>query len=100
MLKIKQQKWRMGVRLLLRAGFVGGVWFVLFGVLLGLSRGVGSEDGSLLLFCRICRDYGAGDVIVMSDGSVVEYGDSVSGVMVGKMIAKLSVRGFGREVSE
>lgn len=103
MLKIKQQKWRRGVRLLLKAGFVAGVCFLLFGVWFGLSRGAGAEDGSLLVFCRVCRDFDAGDAMLMANGEVIEYGgdgDDGDGVVVGKVIAKLSVRGFKYEVSE
>ena len=100
MLRIKQKRWRMGVRLLFKTVSVGSVLFAMFGVIFGLSKGVDGDDGSLLLFCRVCRDYSAGDVMLMQDGRTVEYGENEGGVVAGKVIAKLSVRGFTSEVSE
>lgn len=100
MLKIKQKYWRRGVRLILKMIFVVVVLFVLYGVVFGVSRGVGANDGSLLLFCRVCREYGAGDVVVVANGEAVEYEDNNEDEVIGKMIAKLTVRGFESELNK
>lgn len=94
MLKIKEQKWRGWVRLLLKGAFIAWTGYVLFGILFGVMRGYGNADGDLLLFCRVCRDYGAGDVLLMMDGETFAYGDDYSGEIRGKVIAELSIRGF------
>ena len=100
MLKIKQKYWRRGVRLILKMIFVVVVLSVLYGVVFGVSRGVGVNDGSLLLFCRVCREYGAGDVVVVANGEAVEYEDSNGDEVIGKMIAKLTIRGFESELNK
>ena len=80
--------------------FVSGSIYLLFGVLFGVARGVGASDGKMLLYCRICRQYVAGDVLLMSDGRCVEYGNGDGGIVAGKIIAQLGVRNFTYEISE
>lgn len=94
MLKIKQNKWRGWGRLFLKIGALIGIFYVLFGVLFGVARCRGEMDGDLALYCRICREYEIGDAILLADNTVVEYGETDGGVVAGKVIAKLSVRGF------
>ena len=91
MLKIKQKYWRRGVRLILKMIFVVVVLFVLYGVVFGVSRGVGAN---------VCREYGAGDVVVVTNGEAVEYEDNNGDEVIGKMIAKLTVRGFESELNK
>lgn len=97
MLKIKQKIGRSWARLSLKICFIVAVFYVLFGLLFGLKIGAGNSDGSLVMFCRICRDYAAGDVIVMEDGELREYGEGSGGLVAGKIIASLRVRGFYNE---
>ena len=94
MLKIKEQKWRGWVRLLLKVAFVALTAYVLFGIMFGVTRGNGNADGDLLLFCRVCRDYEVGDMLLMMNGETRIYGDDYSGEIRGKVMAELSVRGF------
>ena len=42
----------------------------------------------------------AGDVLLMSDGRCVEYGNGGGGMVAGKIIAQLGVRNFTYEISE
>ena len=100
MLKIKRRAWRGWARLGVKALFIAGMTYALFGVLFGISRGVGVADGSLLFYCRICKEYMAGDVLLMNDGRCVEYESGDGGLVAGKIIAQLSVRRFAYEVSE
>ena len=100
MLKIKQKKGRGWGRLFSKICVLMALFFLLFGVLFGLTRGSGLFDGDLVLFCRVCKDFAIGDALLMSDGSIMEYGDVDGGLVVGKVIAKLSVRGFIHETCE
>ena len=100
MLKIKQKRGRAWARLLLRIGFTSAVFYMMFGVLFGITMGTGGEDGNVVMFCRVCRDYAAGDLLVMRDGELVEYGDGHGGLVAGKAIASLRIRGFSNENDE
>ena len=53
-----------------------------------------------MLFCRVCREYSAGDVVVVANGEAVEYEDNDGDEVIGKMIAKLTVRGFESELNK
>lgn len=100
MLKIKQNGWREWGRLAAKLGLACGIYYLVFGVLFGLSVGVGRQDGSLLFFCRLCNRYGAGDAVLLKDGELTEYSDGLDGMVAGKVIAALRVRGFYDEGSE
>ena len=70
-------------------------FYLMFGVLFGIKIGKGNSDGSIVMFCRICSNYAAGDLLVMRDGELMEYGDNDNNKMVaGKVIASLRIRGF------
>ncbi len=77
---------------MMRLVFVGGVMYLLFGVCFGWARGVGEADGDLFFFCRLCRDYGADDVLLMKDGEVRGYGNGQGGLVAGKILAKIKIR--------
>ena len=100
MLKIKANRRREWARLFLKISIFCGLLYVLFGVLFGVARCAGELDGDLALYCRVCNDYSDSDMIVMKDGSVVGYGEMNGGLVAGKMIARLSVRGFNDARSE
>lgn len=100
MLKIKRKKWRGWGRLFLKSGLIACVFYILFGVLFGVTRCVGEMDGDLVLFCRICKEYRIGDVMLMDNGVVSEFGQERGGTILGKVIARLSVRGFIDEGGE
>ncbi|MBP5656162.1 hypothetical protein J6X15_01090, partial [Candidatus Saccharibacteria bacterium] len=99
---IKRKKWRGWGRLFLKSGLIACVFYILFGVLFGVTRCVGEMDGDLVLFCRICKEYRIGDVMLMDDGVVSKFGQEKErgGTILGKVIARLSVRGFMDESSE
>ncbi|MCR4753303.1 MAG: hypothetical protein K5837_02690 [Candidatus Saccharibacteria bacterium] len=100
MLKIRSEAWRGWARLATKALFVSGSIYLVFGVLFGVARGVGASDGKIILYCRVCGRYVAGDVLLMSDGRCVEYGNGDGGMVAGKVIAQLGVRNFTYEISE
>ena len=100
MLKIRKRAWRGWARLGEKAIFIVGMLYLLFGVVFGVSRGVGAADGGVILFCRVCRRYVAGDILLMSDGRSIEYGDGNGGLVAGKIIAQLNIRNFRHEIDE
>lgn len=100
MLKIKQKKGREWARLFLKSCASVGIYYLMFGLLFGLARGVDAQDGDLMLFCRVCKNYVAGDTLLMTDGRMMEYEKVDGGLVAGKVIAILSVRGFVDETSE
>jgi len=97
MLKIKQKRGRAWARLFLKTCLVTAIFYLVFGVLFGVKLGVGNSDGSIVMFCRVCRDYAAGDSLVMQNGELIEYGDEHGGLVAGKVIASLRIRGFNSE---
>lgn len=94
MLKIKPNRRREWARLFLKTALLCGLLYLLFGILFGVARCVGRLDGDLILYCRVCREYSSNDLIVMKTGDVVEYDEIDGGLVAGKVIARLSVRGF------
>jgi len=94
MLKIKQKKWRGWARLFGKFCLVVCAYYVMFGVLFGVARGVGAQDGGLVVFCRMCKGYSEGDAVLIESGELAEFGDLNGGVVAGKVVAIISVRGF------
>ncbi len=98
MLKIKRRKGREWARLFLKALFAVNIFYVMFGVVFGIERGVGKIDGDLVLFCRVCRNYGTNDLLLMDSGDAVMYDNAKDGIVKGKIIARVCVRGLAHEV--
>ena len=53
-----------------------------------------------MLFYRLSNDYNAGDVLMMEDGDLARVGDGTAGIVLGKIIARLSVRNFDGDITD
>ncbi len=96
-MKIRRNAWRGWVRLGFKMVAVIGFLYGLFGLWFGVERVRDNEimhEGDLVLFCRIGNHYGAGDLLVLEDGSLLRVGDVSNKRVLGKVVARLSVRNF------
>ena len=96
-MKIRRNAWRGWARLGVKLVVVAGLAYLMFGCWYGVGRVSGGEilsDGDLVLFFRLTKDYQAGDVLMMADGSAARVGEAREGKVLGKIIARLSVRNF------
>lgn len=99
-MKIRRNAWRGWVRLGFKAAIVAGVLYVLFGLWFGVWRINSNEimhEGDLVLFCRIGNNYRAGDLVILEDGELLRVGDASNKRVLGKVIARLSVRNFDED---
>lgn len=96
-MRIRRNYWKGWVRLVAKAVVVAGIWYGMFGIWFGVQRVSGNEilnDGDLIVYCRIGCDYKEGDLAVTDGGIIIRIGDVDKVNLAGKVIARLSVRGF------